>query len=299
MSYKSGFFNAVKDGDTYDRVYNAEDMSNYFEGLVTDGVYANVGGSLAVTANGMGVNIATGRAILDCHWIKNSSVTSLAIDSSSSASDRKDLIVIKLDKSVEVRSMEFQVLKSTSSLPKATDDVKYLALARVTVKAGATSIGQSNIEDLRGTSSCLYVTGLIEQIDTSTLFTQFKAAFEDFFSTLQSELKVDTYIAKYESIGYLSGANGTASNGSASDYVTFEISDYDPKIDVLLIFENGLHCIEDTDYTIVSTHSGLIVDTHITIKSPYSLGYTENDEFQAIMLKSRIGSSTEGIDVDA
>jgi hypothetical protein len=134
---------------------------------------------------------------------------------------------------------------------------------------------------------------LIEQIDTSTLFTQFKAAFEDFFSTLQSELKVDTYIAKYTAKGYLSGANGTASNGSASDYVTFEISDYDPKIDVLLIFENGLHCIENTDYSINVT------DDKVIIKTLYSEWYTKNDEFQAIMLKSRIGSSTEGIDVDA
>ena len=42
----SGFFNSIN----HDRVYNAEEMSNYFEGLVTSGIYEMIGGAFEVTA---------------------------------------------------------------------------------------------------------------------------------------------------------------------------------------------------------------------------------------------------------
>ena len=38
MAITYGFFNAIKQSDgTYDRTYNADQMSTYFEGLVSDG----------------------------------------------------------------------------------------------------------------------------------------------------------------------------------------------------------------------------------------------------------------------
>ena len=58
MAWKSGFFNSVNG----DRLYNADDMSKIFDGLITDGVYESVDDKLAVQPNsGMTIQIATGR----------------------------------------------------------------------------------------------------------------------------------------------------------------------------------------------------------------------------------------------
>lgn len=67
MAITSGFFNSVNG----DRVYNAREISMYFDGLISDGVYESVGGKLQVTATGLGmqVTVAAGRAIIDCQWL--------------------------------------------------------------------------------------------------------------------------------------------------------------------------------------------------------------------------------------
>ena len=43
MAVTYGFFNAIQQNDgSYDRTYNADQMSTYFEGLVGDGVYLSL-----------------------------------------------------------------------------------------------------------------------------------------------------------------------------------------------------------------------------------------------------------------
>lgn len=54
MAVTYGFFNSVNG----DRKYNADQMSSYFDGLVTDGVYEKIGDALIVKAGtGMQVSI--------------------------------------------------------------------------------------------------------------------------------------------------------------------------------------------------------------------------------------------------
>lgn len=66
MPVTYGFFNSVEG----DRRYDADQMSNYFKGLISNGVYEGVGSALQVLAGtGMSVNVQTGRAIIDCKWI--------------------------------------------------------------------------------------------------------------------------------------------------------------------------------------------------------------------------------------
>ena len=42
MAVTYGFYNSLNK----DRVYNAEQMSSIFNGIITDGVFASIGGSL-------------------------------------------------------------------------------------------------------------------------------------------------------------------------------------------------------------------------------------------------------------
>ena len=51
MAITYGFFNAIKQSDgTYDRMYNADQMSTYFEGLISDGIYESVDDGMQVLA---------------------------------------------------------------------------------------------------------------------------------------------------------------------------------------------------------------------------------------------------------
>lgn len=279
MAITYGFFNSV-DGD---RKYNAEEMSTYFDGLVSDGVFQTVGRKLAVTAaTGMNINIDTGRALIECHWLKNDSVLTITLDESDVQNDRTDLIVIKLD--YTNRSMTIEYVKN-QSVAYDTETVKYLTLAKITVPAGATTITQANIKDYRGSATCPWVTGIIKQVDTADLFAQYEKAYEEmvqqminwwadrqnafdtWFNNLTTTLNVNTSLKKYE-----------------YSYTTTEETDTIPIIseyetnDILLVHANGVLFVNGTEYTIENN----------TIKLSKTIA-AENTVTQ-ILIKSVIGS---------
>ena len=79
MAWTYGFFNSVNG----DRLYNSQQMSEIFEGLITDGVYENVGNKMAVQPNnGMTIQIATGRGWFGKHWVNNDSEYTLTLSTS-------------------------------------------------------------------------------------------------------------------------------------------------------------------------------------------------------------------------
>ena len=56
MAIKGYFFNAVESGGTYDRVYNAEDVTSYLDLIVGSGVFPNPSTNLQVRAS-TGMNV--------------------------------------------------------------------------------------------------------------------------------------------------------------------------------------------------------------------------------------------------
>ena len=250
MAITYGFFNSV-DGD---RKYNAEQMSTYFDGLVSDGIFQSVGKKFSVTAGaGLTVNVDTGRALIECHWLKNDNVLTISLDSADVQNDRKDLIVIKLDYSA--RTMGIEYISGAESV-KNTEAVKYLTLAKITVPAGATTITQANIKDIRGSALCPWVTGLVKQVDTSDLFSQYEKAYEEmvqqminwwadrrnafdtWFNSLTTSLNVNLNLTKQE-FSYTTTAE--------TDIIPL-VSDYQ-NTDILLVHVNGV-LFADTEYTI-------------------------------------------------
>lgn len=251
MAITYGFFNSV-DGD---RKYNAEQMSTYFDGLVSDGIFQSVGKKFSVTAGaGLTVNVDTGRALIECHWLKNDNVLTISLDSADVQNDRKDLIVIKLDYSA--RTMGVEYISGVESV-KNTETVKYLTLAKITVPAGATTITQANIKDIRGSALCPWVTGLVKQVDTSDLFSQYEKAYEEmvqqminwwadrrnafdtWFNSLTTSLNVNLNLTKQE-FSYTTTAE--------TDIIPL-VSDYQTT-DILLVHVNGVLVVEGTEYSI-------------------------------------------------
>lgn len=199
MALTYGFFDAVYDSDTgtYDRTYTAEQMSLYFKGLVSDGVIANVGNMMAVTpGTGMTVQVGTGRMFIDSRWLQNSSALSISISAAHATLARKDIIVARLDYSGRAIGIIAKTGTAAASpaAPGIVRNSEYfeMELAEIYVSAGATAITAANITDKRAdTSVCGYVTGLVEQIDTTDMWAQLEADFGDWFDEMKDQLSED------------------------------------------------------------------------------------------------------------
>lgn len=196
MAWTSGFFNSVNG----DRLYNADQMSRIFEGLITDGVYESVGDKMAVQPNsGMVIQIATGRGWFGRHWVENDSELTLKVADSDVLLNRYVAVVIKVDDTESVRDvipyLKYGTFATNPTKPTMTrtETVKEFCLAYIYVKAGATAITASDIEDTRGNEAlCGWVTGLIEQLSSATLFSQFTDIFNNWFSGLQDLINENT-----------------------------------------------------------------------------------------------------------
>ena len=186
MAWTSGFFNSVNG----DRLYNADQMSKLFEGLITDGVYESVANKLAVQPNsGMTIQIATGRGWFDKRWVNNDSEYTLTVADSDVILSRYVAVVIKVDSTDSVRDAvpylkygEFATDPVKPTMTR-TETLKEYCLAYIYVGAGVTEIKASAIEDTRADEAlCGWVTGLITQLNTATLFAQYDAIFNEFMT---------------------------------------------------------------------------------------------------------------------
>lgn len=276
-----GYFNSSGG----DRRYNADQMSEYFDGLITNGVYESVGQALIVTVGteAMTVTVGTGRAIIDCKWLKNDSLFSLAITPANALLPRYTAIIVRLDN--ENRLMEITTKDGTPAATPAQPTISdnELALAMVYVRAGATSISQADITDTRASADCGWITGLIEQVDTSELWLQWQAAyqsyydamragFEEWMQSLTEQLNVNTYVEDYRKHYVLSTGQTTDIALDMESY-TYEASD------VVIVFINGLIGVLGTDYTLVNTNGAAIRPAVTAIGTNVDI----------IVLKSKIG----------
>lgn len=196
MAWTSGFFNSVNG----DRLYNADQMSHIFEGLITDGVYESVADKLAVQPNsGMTIQIATGRGWFNKRWVNNDSEYTLTVADSDVILNRYVAVVIKVDTTDSVRDavpyLKYGEFATNPVKPtmERTETVKEYCLAYIYVGAGVSEITASVIEDARADESvCGWVTGLIEQLNSATLFEQFTAIFYEWFENLTDKINENT-----------------------------------------------------------------------------------------------------------
>jgi hypothetical protein len=307
MAVSSGFFNSI-DGD---RTYNADQMSTYFKGLISDGVYENVGSRLRITnGNGMSVNVGTGRAVVLSRWVENDAELNLTLDAADVQYNRIDAIAVRLDLTESGRTVSIVVKKGTNAAnpePPARStgaDVYELYLATVSVPKGTTAVTQDLITDLRPSDQCGWVTGLVEQVDTSDLYAQWAAAyaayyaqstatfdayfaqkqqeFETWFEHLTEQLNVDTTLHQYQNTVTVSGTAST---------VTVGISDYDSAADLLSAYSNGILLVEGVDYTI----SGTGATAQIRLTNPL----TGTNDITFVVIKSVIGEGGGALDLSA
>lgn len=191
MALDFGFYDSYNG----DRRYNAAQMSGVFEGLINDGVYAGVGNTFAVTpGTGLQVIVGTGRAWIKATWNKNPAPEPLDLDNPDPAYSRIDIIAIKVNKRDDVRENKLIVYKGNvmvSPVPPlfpTEEDIYYLPLAYVTVRAKAERITAADIEILVGKTQCPYVTSILQQTDISVLFAKWEKQFNDWWTDIKAIL---------------------------------------------------------------------------------------------------------------
>lgn len=293
MTVTSGFFNSLNG----DRKYNAEQINEFFGSLISSGVLPTPSTSLQVIAkNDMTVQVKPGKGFINSHWVKNDAILELTLDTADSMLQRWDAIIMKLDESTSGRQITIEVKKGTpASAPQVpsmtrSETIQEYCLARVLVGKAVTSITQSDITDTRANNNvCGWVTGLITQVDTSTLFDQWEAAysesieamenwqeakqanFESWLETLTSQLTVGAYIKKYQKI---------IDTGATSISLDMSGYSYDSN-DVIFVLVNGFVLTESVDYQINTQSLQIMLNTEVESGNNISI----------VVLKSKLGSA--------
>ena len=258
MTFRSGFWNSI-DGD---RTYSAEDMAIPFEGVITEGVFANWGDAFKATVvNENTVTVGSGKAWLAKKWIQNDSVYQMPINASDYASSTEPrTVVVCLDLKVEpyYRFAKFTIEEMrnyssyTDMLNAITDRStgrNTLVLFAINFAAGDSSIQQSSITSLVGTSWCPYVTAPVQTVtvddirnkwDTAYHFlmndivshaqskaneaeSNFEASFNTWFLTLKNQLNTNQAANLQNQITALTNQlNKLVTTGTVENTVQFD-----------------------------------------------------------------------------
>lgn len=294
MAINGYFFNAVESGGVYDRVYSAEDFSSYLDQMVGNGVFPTPSTQLQVRADtGMQIIVGSGQGWINGHKLINTADLPLTVANSDVLLNRIDLVIFYAD--FINREMGIEILQGTAAAqptaPQLTRNTnRYeMCLAQITINKQTSEITQAMITDTRADSSvCGWVAGLIQQVDTSTLFIQWQTAYSNYYETmtaafnawmetLTQELKVNTYIQKF----YKKVVGGTG----VSDIIQLDMSGYTyDSGDVLIVSINGLMATIDVDYTLDSTNTP--VEIHV------NNSMTTGNTVEITVLKSVIGINT-------
>lgn len=191
MAVTYGFYNSLNK----DRVYNAEQMSSIFNGIITDGVFASIGGSLMpIAGTGMQIVVKTGKCWFNSTWTLNDALLPLDIPAADVSLTRIDAVVVEINSAVSTRANTIKVIKGTPSANPAkptlsnTETLHQYALGYVTVSAGVTSITADKIEVNVGKSTCPFITSVLQQTDITALFNQWDAEFNTWFENVQAQL---------------------------------------------------------------------------------------------------------------
>lgn len=260
MAINSYFFNAVLSGGVYDRVYNAEDFTSYLDLLVGNGVFPNPSTQLQVRASsGMNVIVGAGSGWINGHKMINTADLTISLTASDVVLNRIDAVVFYVDQTT--RQMGIAVKTGTlAANPVApaltqTSSRFELCLAQISVPKQTTEITAAMITDTRGDSSlCGYVQGLIQQVDSATLFTQWQAAFDAWFNDVKDQFSTALNFRKLE------GIYTTQTAGESSFNVLTYVPTYSYIYDILEIFVNGMH-LNNNEYTI--SNSTVTLETPI------------------------------------
>ena len=176
-----GFYNSING----DRRYDAIQMSSIFDGIITNGVFDNIGECLMVSpGTGLQVIVGSGRAWFNHTWTLNDTDLGIIVRQPEIILDRIDALVLEINEETRRNSIKFiygtPATEPEKPVLESTDTVHLYPLAYVTVREGATEILAADIENAIGLTDCPFITAPLEHIDANSLVQQWRGQFDVF-----------------------------------------------------------------------------------------------------------------------
>jgi len=177
-----GFHNALSG----DREYDAMQISQMFDGVLADGVFATFGDAFIASAAdpaAMQVKIGTGRAWFNHTWSYNSTILAVTVPPAEIVLNRIDTIVLEVNNNIDSRTNSIKVISGTpAETPVAptlvrSELINQYPICDIYVGADVSAITADKITNRVGTSDTPMATGLIDTIDSATLLSQWDSEF--------------------------------------------------------------------------------------------------------------------------
>lgn len=288
VDLKCGFYNAVMVDGLPDRTYNAEEVNDFLEGLVSkNGVFATVSTACQVVPSaGLQFVVKAGKGMVDNHWFKIESDVTLEVEPADVVLNRIDSVIVKHNNTD--RKITLEIKKGTlATNPVAptltrTEDVYEICLANILVNKNIETITTSLISDTRPNNDvCGWITGLINQMDTTTLFEQYEAAQNDFitektteyeawegnqqnnfdtwFNDIKDDVKATSLYREYQDV------YTTQKENEQIIPIPTSIQYNNNGLDVLNVYISGMRLLQDIEYTINSNGTSIILTTGLDV----------------------------------
>lgn len=202
MALSCGFYNSLD----HDRKYNAEQFGSIFDGVIHDGVYMNIGGTMMVKATGadMTVNIQTGRAWFNHTWTLNDTIYPIILPDAEQMLSKIVAIVLEINNETNVRTNSFKTIVGTpaSQNPQRpilvnTESVHQYPLAYILIKPGVEVIKQEDITNMVGTSACPFVTSVAASMNVDELIAKWENQWNNWFR--QDQIDWDAFVTRVNS----------------------------------------------------------------------------------------------------
>jgi len=171
-----------------DRAVTSEVLRQIYKRYFTNGVFGISDSTcfqVSVATGGAGVSIAPGACQIQGATGYEENAVTLEITPNSANLPRIDTVVARLNDNSDYRSIYFDILEGTPAATPAapaltqSDSVWELGLCNISRPANSSVITNSNITDTRADSACCGYVTAIQQLDTASLYQQFRAYIQE------------------------------------------------------------------------------------------------------------------------
>ena len=262
MAQHSGFFNSLNVNGAYDRKYNANDYSDNLAVVIGNGVLRSINDDLNVSASGMAVTVAAGRAWINGRYYYNDAPITFAAVTAPTGGSRYDRVILRLNTDLGGRKIELMYVQGTAAntptkpAPVRDGNIYDLVIADIFVGTNATSVVVTDTRSDAELCGWVYSTS-----GDNSFFQTLDNSFESWFSEKKDTLSSVTLFKRYGWRTVLS---------SASKNVQFVIPQFDEETCILEVFVNGVLDVDGVDYTrsgaMLTFANNLISGTEIIVR---------------------------------
>lgn len=160
-----------------DRLYDASDFMRFFAAFLKTGVVMSFKDGLRVRSaqNGMNIQVGAGSAVIDGGSYMNNETIAIQINVASSAQDRTDSVVLRMDKNARDTYLYY---KPSDTTVVRNDIIFELQLAKISVKMNAARITDADITDMRSDPTVCGWSTPFDNINVDGIVDQYKEIFE-------------------------------------------------------------------------------------------------------------------------